>query len=285
MFQDIKPHLFHNEYCLAQPGDEDILIIKKGRDILVSGTGTPVLPTVSQVRTVCPAAVENAYYLLGVDSVHFYCSDVEVPEAGELHYVSIMLLREIDPGYMGFGGSVSWQLASWYDLHRYCGRCGTRTEHSEKERAILCPKCGHVYYPRISPVVIIAIVDGDRILLTRYNRGGYRRHSLVAGFVEIGETLEDAVRREVREEVGLKVKNIRYCESQPWPFSSSLIAGFFADVDGDPTVHLNTDGQDELAEGIWVKREDLILEDSGMSLTWDMIRKFKENHPISTAIQ
>ena len=285
MFQDIKPHLFHNEYRLAQPGDEDILIIKKGRDILVSGTGTPVLPTVSQVRTVCPAAVENAYYLLGVDSVHFYCSDVEVPEAGELHYVSIMLLREMDPGYMGFGGSVSWQLASWYDLHRYCGRCGTRTEHSEKERAILCPKCGHVYYPRISPVVIIAIVDGDRILLTRYNRGGYRRHSLVAGFVEIGETLEDAVRREVMEEVGLMVKNIRYCESQPWPFSSSLIAGFFADVDGDPTVHLNTDGQDELAEGIWVKREDLVLEDSGMSLTWDMIRKFKENHPISTAIQ
>ena len=285
MFQDIKPHLFHNEYRLAQPGDEDILIIKKGRDILVSGAETPALPTVSQVRTVCPGAVENAYYLLSVDSVHFYCSDVEVPEAGNLHYVSIMLLREMDPGYMGFGGSVSWQLASWYDLHRYCGRCGTRTEHSEKERAILCPKCGHVYYPRISPVVIIAIVDGDRILLTRYNRGGYRRHSLVAGFVEIGETLEDAVRRGVMEEVGLKVKNIRYCESQPWPFSSSLIAGFFADVDGDPTVHLNTDGQDELAEGIWVKREDLILEDSGMSLTWDMIRKFKENHPISTAIQ
>ena len=151
--------------------------------------------------------------------------------------------------------------------------------------ASFCPKCGHTYYPRNSPVVIIAIVDGDRILLTRYNRGGYRRHSLVAGFVEIGETLEDAVRREVMEEVGLRVKNIRYCESQPWPFSSSLIAGFFADVDGDPTVHLNTDGQDELAEGVWVSRDELVLEDSGMSLTWDMIRKFKEKHPISTVGQ
>jgi NAD+ diphosphatase len=125
-------------------------------------------------------------------------------------------------------------------------------------------------------VVIIAIVDGDRILLTRYSRGCYRRHSLVAGFVEIGETLEDAVRREVMEEVGLHVKDIRYCESQPWPFSSSLIAGFFADVDGDPTVHLNTDGQDELAEGVWVSRDELVMEDSGLSLTWDMIRKFRD---------
>ena len=78
------------------------------------------------------------------------------------------------------------------------------------------------------------------------------------------------------EEVGLKVKNIRYCESQPWPFSSSLIAGFFADVDGDPSVHLNTDGKDELSEGIWVKREDLEIEDNSVSLTWDMIRKFRD---------
>ena len=199
-----------------------------------------------------------------------------MPESDGLAYTSVMNLRESKLGYLGFTGAVSWQLASWYDLHRFCGRCGAQTVHSGKERAIVCPSCGHVYYPRISPVVIIAIVDQDRILLTRYNRSGYRRHSLVAGFVEIGETLEDAVRREVMEEVGLRVKNIRYCESQPWPFSSSLIAGFFADVDGDPTIHLNTDGQDELSEGVWISRDELVIEETGMSLTWDMIRKFKE---------
>lgn len=284
MFQDIAPYVFHNEYGSPQPEDDDILIVQKGRDILVSQEGSErTLPAVSQVRAVCPQAAQQAWYLLSIDQKHFFCTDVQVPEADGLAYSSVMGLRDMDPGYMGFGGSVSWQLASWYDLHRFCGRCGTKTVHSGKERAIICPECGHTYYPRISPVVIIAIVDSDRILLTRYSRGGYRRHSLVAGFVEIGETLEDAVRREVMEEVGLQVKNIRYCESQPWPFSSSLIAGFFADVDGDPTVHLNTDGQDELAEGVWVSRDELVLEDSGMSLTWDMIRKFKENHPICTA--
>ena len=149
---------------------------------------------------------------------------------------------------------------------------------------MICPLCGKKIYPRIDPAVIVGVVNGDKLLITRY-RTGFAHNALVAGFTEIGESFEATVAREVMEETGVKVKNIRYCESQPWPFSSSLIAGFFADVDGDPSVHLNTDGQDELAEGIWVKREDLILEDSGMSLTWDMIRKFKENHPISTAIQ
>ena len=285
MFQDIEPHVFHNEYLTRKPDGGDYLIIQKGRDILVSSStaadGSAMLPAVERVREVCPEAAENAYYLFSIDQQSFFCSDIEVPETEDLKYANIMTLRSAEAGYLGFGGSVGWQLASWYHLHRYCGRCGTRTQHSDRERAIICPGCGHVYYPRISPVVIIAIVDGDRILLTRYNRSGYRRHSLVAGFVEIGETLEDAVRREVMEEVGLHVKNIRYCESQPWPFSSSLIAGFFADVDGDPTINLNADGQEELSEGIWVAREELEIEEYGMSLTWDMIRKFKEGDPIS----
>ncbi len=281
MFQDIAPHIFHNEYLDRNPEPEDILVVQKDRSILVHNDRSgQLLPTVSQVRDICPEAVESAYYLLSIDRQHFFCSGAEVPEAEDLKYANIMTLREMDADYMGFGGAVSWQLASWYDLHRYCGRCGAVTRHSDTERAIVCPECGHVYYPRISPVVIIAIVDGDRILLTRYNRAGYRRHSLVAGFVEIGETLEDAVKREVMEEVGLKVKNIRYCESQPWPFSSSLIAGFFADVDGDPTVHLNTDGQDELSEGVWIHRDDLTIEDTSVSLTWDMIRRFKENRGV-----
>ncbi len=193
-----------------------------------------------------------------------------------LTWQSVMRLREIEHDYHSFGGAVGWQLANWYDLHRFCGRCGGETVHSETERAIICPKCGHAYYPRISPVVIIAILDHDRILLTRYNRSGYRRHALVAGFVEIGETLEDTVRREVMEEVGLKVKNIQYVESQPWPFSSSLIAGFRAEVDGDPTVHLNTDGGEELSEAVWVQRDEIEIEDNNVSLTWDMIRQFKD---------
>ena len=140
MFQDIGPYVFHNEYSSRKPEEDDILIVQKGRDILMNCGQT--LPTVAQVRAVCSLAAEQAYYLLSIDEKHFFCTDVQVPETENLSYTSVMILREMNPGYMGFGGSVSWQLASWYDLHRYCGRCVTKTEHSERERAIICPKCG-----------------------------------------------------------------------------------------------------------------------------------------------
>lgn len=282
MLQDIKPHVYHSEYLNRTPEDEDIMILQRGRELLLSeNVGQPgespwAFPTAGQIRSYCPEAVRKAQYLFSIDDQRYFTSFIPVPEKEPFSWQSVMALREIGADYHAFSGAVAWQLASWYDLHRFCGRCGTETIPSEKERAIICPKCGHSYYPRISPVVIIAIVDGDRILLTRYNRNGYRRHALVAGFVEIGETLEDAVRREVMEEVGLRVKNIRYIESQPWPFSSSLIAGFRAEVDGDPAVHLNTDGGEELAEAVWINRRDLEIEDNSISLTWDMIRKFRE---------
>ncbi len=288
MLQDILPHVYHSEYRNQSPEDTDIMILQKGRELLLASDGICSLPTVGQIRKICPEAVKDSFYLFSVDEQGFYSVPDQAMEALQLllsdpssgisdfSWQSVMALREMEHEWHAFGGAVGWHLASWYSLHRFCGRCGTRTVHSETERAIVCPNCGHIWYPRISPVVIIAIADGDRILLTRYNRNGYRRHALVAGFVEIGECFEDAVRREVMEEVGLRVKNIRYIESQPWPFSSSLIAGFSADVDGDPTVHLNTDGGEELAEAVWVDRKALTIEDSSVSLTWDMIRRFKD---------
>ncbi len=276
MIQDIKPHIYHSEFKNVKPGDTDYMIFQEGRNVLLCGGEDHLsLPTVKEVRARCPEAVENAFFLFSIDEQGFFTSSVCPQAAGDWSWQSVMKLREMEDDYHSFAGAVGWQLSSWYDLHRFCGRCGQKTEHSKTERAIICPKCGHIYYPRISPVVIIAIRNKDELLLTRYNRSGYRRHALVAGFVEIGETLEDAVRREVMEEVGLKVKNIRYIESQPWPFSSSLIAGFSADVDGDPTVRLNTDGGEELSEAVWIHRNDIEIEDNHVSLTWDMIRQFK----------
>ncbi len=277
MLQDIQPHVYHAEFKDVKPDDQDYMILQNGTNVLLyESADGPSLPNVSIIRSVCPESVEQAFYLFSIDKQGYFTSEICPSEQAGLVWHNVMKLREIEHDYHSFAGAVGWQLSSWYDLHRFCGRCGSKTEHSKTERAILCPKCSHAYYPRISPVVIIAILDGDRILLTRYNRAGYRRHALVAGFVEIGETLEDAVRREVMEEVGLHVKNIRYIESQPWPFSSSLIAGFCADVDGAPTVHLNTDGGEELSEAVWIDRHDLEIEDSSVSLTWDMIRKFKD---------
>ena len=138
-----------------------------------------------------------------------------------------------------------------------------------------CDHCGNTVYPTISPAVIVGVIHGDKILMTKYadKRDG-TRYSLIAGFAEIGEAIEETVRREVMEEVGVKVRNIRYYKSQPWPFSSSLLLGFFCDLDGDERIAM--DGT-ELSEAEWVNREDMHIEDDGISLTYEMMAHFQNN--------
>lgn len=303
MIQDIAPHTFNNEYTPSDPKDSDYVIVVDDRRILLKehAGGRLMLPTVSDLlrdsdllsspaesaseaaaapnpvpdHSASDSLSQTLTYLFSIDETCFFFLPETPAARAPYHYVNEMVLRELEHDYLSFGAATAVQLAQWYTLHHFCGKCGVATVHSTTERAVICPKCGHIYYPRISPVVIIAITDRDRILLTKYSRKGTKRHSLVAGFVEIGETLEDAVRRETMEEVGLRVKNIRYIESQPWAFSSSLISGFAAEVDGDPTVHLNTDGKDELASAEWIPRDELACEDHSVSLTWDMIGKFR----------
>jgi NAD+ diphosphatase len=129
-----------------------------------------------------------------------------------------------------------------------------------------------VEYPRISPVVIVGILDGDDILLAKAAVGEYKKHGLISGFVELGESLEGAVAREVMEEVGLTVHNLRYYKSQPWAFSQSLLMGFFADLKGERTVTVNPA---ELSEAAWFPRPEIPAGDSRLSLTWDMIEAFR----------
>ena len=136
-----------------------------------------------------------------------------------------------------------------------------------------CPVCETKIYPRINPAVIIGILNQkkDKILITKY-RTGYAHSALVAGFTEFGETLEQTVEREVMEEVGLKVKNIRYYKSQPWALAQDLLAGFFCEVDGDETIRMDA-GELKYAE--WVSREDVELQPNDYSLTNEMMKLFK----------
>ena len=128
-------------------------------------------------------------------------------------------------------------LLDWDLNHRYCGRCGRPTRDMPDERAKICPDCGLVNYPRLSPAIIVAVIRNDRILLARNKRFKAPFHSVLAGFVEPGETLEECVQREIGEEVGLAVKNIRYFGSQPWPFPNSLMVGFVAEyASGEITI-------------------------------------------------
>lgn len=124
---------------------------------------------------------------------------------------------------------LGYHILIWLKNSRYCGRCGVRNEFHQHEKARRCPACGMVVFPRISPAVITAVLKDGKLLLAYNKRFSVPVYSLLAGFVEPGETLEETVAREIREEVGIEVQNIRYLSSQPWPFPDSLMLGFLAD--------------------------------------------------------
>lgn len=179
------------------------------------------------------------------------------------------MLYEIDEGFFGMAGRAK-QVVGWDATHRFCGRCGAGTEPMSGEMAKRCPSCGMVYYPRLSPAVIVRITDGDYILLARSPGFPPGLYSVLAGFVEPGESMEETIRREVREEVGVEVKNVRYFGSQPWPFPNSLMVGFTADYAGgeiriDPT---------EVEDAGWYTAEDLPTLPPPFSIARAMIDRF-----------
>ena len=143
----------------------------------------------------------------------------------------------------------------------------------EKQRMLFCDSCHMMEFPKICPAVIVAVTDGNRLLLTKYAGRRFKNDALVAGFAEIGETIEETVRREVMEEVGLHVKNIKYYKSQPWSFSDTLLFGFFCEVDGSSEVVLD---EDELGEAVWFEREEIPVTEKTVSLTNEMILLFKQ---------
>ena len=145
------------------------------------------------------------------------------------------------------------QVIGWAEAHRYCGRCATPTVRDPAERCLRCPRCELSSYPRISPTIITLVRRGDQALLARSARFPRAFYSTLAGFVEVGESLEQTLHREVREEVGVEVENVRYFGSQPWPFPHSLMIGFFADHAGG---EIRIDGQ-EIADARWFDAREL----------------------------
>ncbi|GIX30538.1 MAG: NADH pyrophosphatase [Porticoccaceae bacterium] len=163
------------------------------------------------------------------------------------------------------------QLNDWYRGHRYCGYCGGPTHPVPGERATACSRCNATFYPRLSPCVMALIHRGDECLLARNAAWSVPRFSVVAGFVEPGETAEDAVRREVAEEVGVEVGRLEYYASQPWPFPGQLMLGFFAEYAGGEVV---VDGR-EIAEARWYRYDRLPNTIPGaFALSGRLIREF-----------
>ena len=180
--------------------------------------------------------------------------------------------RIMQPEHQAFAAITAVQLWRCKESRKFCGRCGHETVDSQSERALVCPVCGQTEYPKICPAVIVAVTDGERLLMSRYRGRAYRGYALIAGFVEIGETFEETVRREVMEEVGLKVKNIRYYKSQPWAFTDTEMIGFFAELDGDDRIRLQ---EDELSEAGWYHRDEIPEDTSLISVGSEMKMAFK----------
>lgn len=267
MIQDIGPHIYHNEYREQSPGPGDRVLFYEGGKALCR---------VEEDRLHYPVWEESGEeggpyrYLFSIDHGRYFLG-LGHPPAG-YGFETLQRLRETADLEARFAGITGSQLAQWYRDSSFCGRCGTPTEPDHRERMMRCPKCGNMIYPRISPAVIVAVTDGDRLLLTKYSDRPVRGYGLIAGFNEIGESIEDTVRREVLEEVGLRVKNLRFYKSQPWSFSGCLLMGFYCDLDGKADVTLQ---EDELAEGTWFRREELHYEDENVSLTNEMICVFQ----------
>ena len=190
-------------------------------------------------------------------------------------FVGVNSFRKAEPKAQAFAAITAFHIYGWYRDNHFCGRCGKPTIHDDRERMLKCPSCGNMIYPKICPAVIVAVTDHDRILLTKYAGRTYRNYALIAGFNEAGETLEQTVKREVMEETGLKVKNIRYYKSQPWGFSGSLLFGLFAEAEGDLTIYRQ---EDELAEAMWVPAEEIVLDIEEISLTREMMQVFQKEH-------
>jgi NAD+ diphosphatase len=167
------------------------------------------------------------------------------------------------------------QIVNWDQTHQYCGRCGQKTESLHGERAKKCPACGFLSYPRLSPAVITAVFKDDKILLSHNAAFPGKWHSISAGFVEPGETLEECLRREIKEEVGLEIKNIQYFGSQPWPFPNSLMLGFTADWAGGDLV---PDGK-EISDAGWFTAVNMPEVPPRISIAREIIDWYLEGKP------
>lgn len=197
---------------------------------------------------------ENALRIGEWQGLPCYAADVEqLPESTPGELVSVRDLFGLAGAEAFALAGRATQLLDWQNNHRYCGRCSTPTTMKTTEYAMACPSCGLLVYPRISPAVMVLIERGDDLLLARSPHFRAGMFSALAGFVEAGETLEQCAHREVREEVGVEISNLRYFSSQPWPFPNSLMIAFFADyVSGDITPQ-----PAEIEEAHWFSRHAL----------------------------
>ncbi len=294
LFHEIDPEKFHNEYIPYTAEKNDMFIgCGKNEVLAAENEGMIVLPTVGEAVEAFGKDADGAgngtapklsdfRYLFSIDERRFFAlTDRETAAFGAYTWKSMRYLRITKPLSLSFAAAVGVQLHQWYQRTRFCGACGAGLVHADRERMMHCPVCGEMYYPTISPSVIVAVRSGEKILLTKYapthfpqsTHNAKATYALVAGYIEIGETPEQCVEREVMEEVGLRVKNITAWKNQPWPFSSTLLLGYFCDLDGPERITLQ---EEELSVAEWVERDQMPVRSADISLTSNMMEAFRK---------
>ena len=248
MIQDIAPHTYHNEYRPVAPdGSSFVLAYENGKSFFHKNDtdNSITLPRFRELEGNVSDLYKNYIYLFSIDDERFYLIpglDTSLLPGYEFH--ENRELRYVQPQHLAFASITGYQLWFWYRNRRFCGCCGFPMKHDTKERMMYCPSCGRQEYPVLMPAVIVGITNGDKIICSKY---------------------------EGMEEVGLKVKNLRYYKSQPWSFSGTLLFGFFCDVDGDDTLTVD---HEELSVAQWFDRDKIIGQDTDSSLTNEMMMVF-----------
>lgn len=201
----------------------------------------------------------------------------EIDPASELPDKYVLLeRRSIWPTFEEnefFRAGRAFHLMDWQRANRYCGVCGSKTSYDPAEGAMRCPCCGEIYYPVISPAIIVAVEKDGKLLMGHGANFPPGRFSVLAGFVEPGESLEECVRREVYEETKIRVKNIKYFGSQPWPFPRSLMLGFNAEWESG---EIEVDGL-EVTQASWFAPDEIPDVFRGLSISWKLIENFIKN--------
>jgi len=276
MLQDIQPRHLNNQYHPQPIGPGAKICVFRSQDILVSRREEEVvLPDWEMLRD----EIEKHVYLFSVDGQPYFLAQLKegAPLPEGFMFDNVRSHRKLQPKYTVYAEMTAWHLYMWYRDNRFCGRCAHPTQHDGRQRMLKCPECGNMIFPKICPAIIVAVTNGDKLLLTKYSGRGYKNYALIAGFTEIGESAEDTVRREVFEEAGVHVKNIRYWNTQPWGIEADLLLGYFADLDGSPEITMD---REELSLAGWYSREEMNIPADDVSLTNDMIRAFiEERYP------
>jgi NAD+ diphosphatase len=258
-------------------GAKWFFLFKNKKLLIIHNENTVSIPHVNDAADI-PVSFTSLLYLGCLDGVHCFTGEIDktsaVPDNMSFHGLR-SLYGSLEDGLFAMAGK-ALQINDWDSTHQFCGKCGGRLIVKETKLAKFCPPCDLTSYPVLSPAVIVAVTRDDTILLAHAKRFPPGMYSVIAGFVEPGENLEQCVVREIKEEVNIDIKNIAYFNSQAWPFTSSLMVAFTAEYAGGS---IQIDGE-EIGDAAWFKASDLPQVPGNISIAKKLIDWFVDQNSV-----